>query len=1073
MEPPKFKLNKKTPVGPPSPPVPVMHSPPRKVTAKEQAEWKVPPCISRWKNAKGYTIPLDKRIAADGRSSVQAPQINPKFAHLSESLFVASRVAREEVEKRNQAERKIAQKEKEKKEENLRRFAQKAREERDKLGRDSEISDIDSLELEERERVREESNHERMRNLNFKPKVTSGGFEIRSKADKKRERDISEQIALGLAKSKKPIDDDLHDQRLYNQSRGLNQGFGDEEDYAVYDKPWRDTTTARTYRPSDSVLKETAGYAQDPYDVEFAEDPKNKHTDKRKRMLTNETVAFERDETSRPKDAHTSSHDATVSNAPSTSKDPEPDLFGLNAFLRDARQSSKRSSDTTTHSHSQRPDKRPLDELKTMERVGEIVTSLLNGAERYDNAGRSSVHLRSYRSLSLEPNRAPSQMEYAPHSARRQDERPTLKFKRDKRRVKRYATNKVSTNRVKASKQQQSIETTTSSPLNKEIVDEPEQPISGMNGMDDSGNGNDQQSSVSNYESTDEVRPKQLYKAGTSRGSNRNRYNSNKEVGDNETKEEDGPQQKQQNEGSNKPEQKQQTSRRPATQKNRNTQSATGPNNSNSNIKSQSLKTDAAPGAAPTRRPNVRKGKTNTTTTTTTTTTSAPKSSTSADENESAYNEESERNQNAMQDTDYQEQGAPNLGPMSVGGKTMAPSSRPSAANQGTMTRLMRLENSGERMIASIGEKTHIPFGGVLFGLIVIVLFGVAMFYLYVRKWWRKFHGRDGKTSIIPNKVDLKNVQILGQNYKEKIQPDGECLADNMEENEEGDKDDKRDEDKLGKLQFRIDYDFNNTNLAVGVLQAEDLPGMDMCGTSDPYVKVYLMPDKKKKFETKVHRKTLNPVFNETFNFKLPYAEVTTKTLVFAVYDFDRFSKHDQIGEVRIPLNTIDLAQTIEEWRNLTRVETDGGQAKLGDICFSLRYVPTAGKLTVVVLEAKNLKKMDVGGLSDPYVKIALVMNGKRIKKKKTSIKKCTLNPYYNESFTFEVPFEHIQKVQLVITVVDYDRIGTSEPIGKVVLSCNAPSGSELRHWMDMLASPRRPIAQWHTLKDPDEGSGN
>ena len=50
---------------------------------------------------------------------------------------------------------------------------------------------------------------------------------------------------------------------------------------------------------------------------------------------------------------------------------------------------------------------------------------------------------------------------------------------------------------------------------------------------------------------------------------------------------------------------------------------------------------------------------------------------------------------------------------------------------------------------------------------------------------------------------------------------------------------------------------------------------------------------------------------------------------------------------------------------------------KLGDICFSLRYVPTAGKLTVVVLEAKNLKKMDVGGLSDPYVKIALLMNGK------------------------------------------------------------------------------------------------
>lgn len=30
-------------------------------------------------------------------------------------------------------------------------------------------------------------------------------------------------------------------------------------------------------------------------------------------------------------------------------------------------------------------------------------------------------------------------------------------------------------------------------------------------------------------------------------------------------------------------------------------------------------------------------------------------------------------------------------------------------------------------------------------------------------------------------------------------------------------------------------------------------------------------------------------------------------------------------------------------------------------------------------------------------------------------------------------------------------------------------TGSELRHWCDMLASPRRPIANWHTLKDPDD----
>ncbi|GAA6065794.1 synaptotagmin-1b [Tachysurus ichikawai] len=240
---------------------------------------------------------------------------------------------------------------------------------------------------------------------------------------------------------------------------------------------------------------------------------------------------------------------------------------------------------------------------------------------------------------------------------------------------------------------------------------------------------------------------------------------------------------------------------------------------------------------------------------------------------------------------------------------------------------------------------------------------------------------------------------------------------------------------------------------------------MDMSGTSDPYVKLCLLPDKKKKYESKIHRKTLNPTFNESFTFKVPYSELGGKTLLMTVYDFDRFSKHDAIGAVRVPMNLVDFSHVTEEWRQLQKAEHE--EETLGDVCLSLRYVPTAGKLTIVILEAKNLKKMDVGGLSDPYVKIHLMQNSKRLKKKKTTIKKNTLNPYYNESFSFEVSSEQIQKVQIVVTVLDYDKIGKNDTIGKILVGMNS-SGTEQRHWEDMLASPRRPIAQWHALK-PDE----
>lgn len=40
--------------------------------------------------------------------------------------------------------------------------------------------------------------------------------------------------------------------------------------------------------------------------------------------------------------------------------------------------------------------------------------------------------------------------------------------------------------------------------------------------------------------------------------------------------------------------------------------------------------------------------------------------------------------------------------------------------------------------------------------------------------------------------------------------------------------------------------------------------------------------------------------------------------LVMQVYDFNRFSKHDIIGEMRLPLADVDLQHVIEQWQELT-----------------------------------------------------------------------------------------------------------------------------------------------------------
>ncbi|XP_014371671.1 synaptotagmin-7 isoform X2 [Papilio machaon] len=269
--------------------------------------------------------------------------------------------------------------------------------------------------------------------------------------------------------------------------------------------------------------------------------------------------------------------------------------------------------------------------------------------------------------------------------------------------------------------------------------------------------------------------------------------------------------------------------------------------------------------------------------------------------------------------------------------------------------------------------------------------------------------------------------------------------------------------ENVGQIHFSLEYDFQNTTLILKIIQGKELPAKDLSGTSDPYVRVTLLPDKKHRLETKIKRRTLNPRWNETFYFEgFPIQKLQSRVLHLHVFDYDRFSRDDSIGEVFLPLCQVDFSEKPSFWKALKPPAKD----KCGELLTSLCYHPSNSVLTLTLLKARNLKAKDINGKSDPYVKVWLQFGDKRIEKRKTAIFKCTLNPVFNDSFSFNVPWEKIRECSLDVQVMDFDNIGRNELIGRILLAGKNGSGAtETKHWQDMITKPRQTIVQWHRLK--------
>ncbi|CAN6202074.1 unnamed protein product [Urochloa humidicola] len=233
-----------------SPPVTVMHSPPRPVSRQDAEGWKIQPCVSDWKNAKGYCIPLDKRVASGGRLVRDDVQISDGFAGLSEALSVAERKAMEAIETRGKVRTELKMKRDQRRERELRGIASAARAEAAAAavsGGAAPPSPPADEEEEERRTHRDMVREERRREA-----VASSGKK-QSRVARDRDRDVGERIALGMASTGGAAGEVGYDERLFNQDAGVGSGFAADDVYSVYSGRLfaaRPATTSALYGPS-------------------------------------------------------------------------------------------------------------------------------------------------------------------------------------------------------------------------------------------------------------------------------------------------------------------------------------------------------------------------------------------------------------------------------------------------------------------------------------------------------------------------------------------------------------------------------------------------------------------------------------------------------------------------------------------------------------------------------------------------------------------------------------------------------------------------------------------------------
>ncbi|XP_042562989.1 synaptotagmin-12 [Clupea harengus] len=267
----------------------------------------------------------------------------------------------------------------------------------------------------------------------------------------------------------------------------------------------------------------------------------------------------------------------------------------------------------------------------------------------------------------------------------------------------------------------------------------------------------------------------------------------------------------------------------------------------------------------------------------------------------------------------------------------------------------------------------------------------------------------------------------------------------------------------VGQLEVTLEFNGRAGALNIYLHQGKDLMEKEEENFPGCFIRITLLPEELNVGVSKVKANAYTVMFDDHYSIPLEAACLEEYSLRFSAFGIDAEERNLSAGVAELKLCDLDLSiRPFNAWLYLQ--DPNKAIDAVGEILLSLSYLPTAERLTIVVAKAKNLVWTNGKTSADPFVKVYLLQDGRKISKKKTSMKRDDTNPIFNEAMIFSVPAVVLQDLSLRITVAENTDDGRGENVGHVIIGPEA-SGMGITHWNQMLATLRKPVSMWHPIR--------